>query len=133
MVRRQPEASRQIRRTNQREALRDLMLSAAKCGAWLTLNQLARLTHYGEASISAQLRHLRKLEHGGFVLSKRCRHRKRAAGARDLGPLWEYQLRRGVRERGRGKRTRRSQLSSAHLSLETIRGMVRAARQLERV
>ena len=42
----------------QRETLCDVMLSAAQCDTWLTLQELALLTHYGEASISAQLRHL---------------------------------------------------------------------------
>jgi hypothetical protein len=36
------------------------MLSAGACETWLTLVELSRVTHYGEASISAQLRHLRK-------------------------------------------------------------------------
>ena len=50
----------------QREVLRDVMLSAGKYGAWMTLHELARLTRYGETSISAQLRHLRKARCGGF-------------------------------------------------------------------
>src|SRR6202011_4898132 len=47
---------------SQREVIRDVMLAAADCDTWLTLGELRTLTHYGEASISAQLRHLRKLE-----------------------------------------------------------------------
>jgi hypothetical protein len=43
----------------QREILRDVMLAAGKYGVWMMLRELARLTRYGEASISAQLRHLR--------------------------------------------------------------------------
>ena len=47
---------------SQREVLRDVLLSATECGSWLTLRELSQLTQYGEASISAQLRHLRKTE-----------------------------------------------------------------------
>ena len=57
----------------QREILRDVMLAAGKYGAWMTLRELARLTRYGEASISAQLRHLRRVKCGGYVLEKRVR------------------------------------------------------------
>src|SRR5260370_38963352 len=57
----------------QREVLRDVMLAAGKYGAWMTLHELARLTRYGETSISAQLRHLRKAQCGGYVVGKRVR------------------------------------------------------------
>jgi hypothetical protein len=76
--------------------LRDVMLSAAECDTWLTLEELARLTSYPPASISAQLRHLRKSRHGGYRLKKRCRLvPKPAAGVEAIvahGPLWEYRL-----------------------------------------
>src|SRR5579862_3184646 len=62
---------------SQREIIRDVMLSAADCDTWLTLGELRTLTGYGEASISAQLRHLRKLENGGYEVVKR--HRDGAA------------------------------------------------------
>jgi hypothetical protein len=62
---------------SQRELIRDVMLAAADCGTWLTLGELRALTCYGEASISAQLRHLRKTENGGFEVVKR---------HRDVGP-----------------------------------------------
>src|SRR5260370_19758318 len=55
----------------QRDVLRDVMLTAGKYGAWMTLRELARLTRYGETSISAQVRHLRKTKCGGYVLEKR--------------------------------------------------------------
>jgi len=55
---------------SQREIIRDVMLAAADCDTWLTLGELRALTRYGEASISAQLRHLRKLENGGYDVSK---------------------------------------------------------------
>ena len=58
---------------SQREIIRDVMLSAAECETWLTLGELRALTRYGEASISAQLRHLRKSENGGYDVVKRHR------------------------------------------------------------
>ena len=54
----------------QRDILRDVMLAAGKYGVRITLRELARLTRYAEASISAQLRHLRWAECGGYVLEK---------------------------------------------------------------
>ena len=60
---------RELRRTarrRQRDVLCDVMLSAQQCETWLTLEELAKLTHYPPASISAQLRHLRKAEFGGY-------------------------------------------------------------------
>jgi len=90
----------------QMEVIRDVMLSAAECAAqtlprahvqmwdasqistdagWMTLREIAELTNYGEASISAQLRHLRKPHFGGYVIVKRRR-----------GPVmdgaWEYRI-----------------------------------------
>jgi hypothetical protein len=46
------------------------MLSANACGRSLTLRELSQTTRFGEASISAQLRHLRKPEHGGLVIDR---------------------------------------------------------------
>src|SRR5205814_9017778 len=57
----------------QREVSRDMMLSAAECDTWLSLDELAHMTSYPPASISAQLRHLRKEQHGGYRVEKRCR------------------------------------------------------------
>ena len=76
---------------NQREAVRDVMLEARRFCAWLTLRQIARLTGYGEASISAQLRHLRKPQYGGFVVAKRCCGRGKSGSTGD-GRRWEYRL-----------------------------------------
>lgn len=83
---------------SQREIIRDVMLSAAECGTWLTLGELRALTRYGEASISAQLRHLRKAENGGYEVVKRHREgvspeRPGADGRGDC--MWEYRLTRG--------------------------------------
>ncbi len=80
-----------LRMRTQRQIVRDVMLSAAECDTWLTLAELARLTRFGEASISAQLRHLRKPECGGFQIKKRVRA---ALPGRppQAGSLWEYRL-----------------------------------------
>ena len=80
---------------SQREIIRDVMLSAADCETWLTLAELRALTRYGEASISAQLRHLRKTENGGYDVIKR--HRDAATPARPGTDgrgecVWEYRI-----------------------------------------
>jgi len=67
------------------------MLAAGKYGAWMTLRELARLTCYGEASISAQLRHLRRAECGGYVLEKRVREAE-VVGSEEHFVVWEYRL-----------------------------------------
>ncbi len=54
-------------------------------GRWRTLAEVAGITGDPEASVSAQLRHLRKPRFGGFVVEKRPR------GDRERG-LWEYRL-----------------------------------------
>jgi hypothetical protein len=83
-------------------AIRELMLAAATRGEWLTLAEIANPTEFGEASISAQLRHLRKSCHGRYRVEKRRRRSRlesRRAGAGDHGgelygvALWEYQVR----------------------------------------
>lgn len=58
----------------------DLMLD----GRWGTLQEIADATGDPHASISAQLRHLRKARFGGYVVEKR----RRAA----LAGSWEYRL-----------------------------------------
>src|SRR4051812_34643680 len=54
-------------------------------GEWRTLGEIQGITGDPEASISAQLRHLRKPRFGCHTLNKRAR------GDRNAG-LWEYQL-----------------------------------------
>jgi len=77
-------------------AIRELMTRAGARGVWLTLGEIADATQFAEASISAQLRHLRKPRHGGHRVEKRCRGRRRTAAARTVrdgrrGPvIWEY-------------------------------------------
>ena len=85
---------KRIRRRRQRDVLCDVMLSARQCETWLTLDELAKLTHYPPASISAQLRHLRKPENGGFVVDKRPRKLGAVLRGEDFGTVWEYQLKR---------------------------------------
>ena len=80
---------------SQREVLRDVMLSAMECNSWLTLRELAQLTQYGEASISAQLRHLRKPKYGSYVVEKRMR-RDLVVRDAEHGAIWEYRLARRV-------------------------------------
>jgi hypothetical protein len=101
-----------IRPPLQREVLREVMLSASECNAWLTLEQLARMTGYPQASISAQLRHLRKEDYGSYRLEKRCRKLVKFVAGVDMrganGPVWEYRLdRQRASERG-------SQMRGAH-------------------
>ena len=83
---------------SQREIIRDVMISAAECETWLTLGELRAITRYGEASISAQLRHLRRMENGGYLIEKR--HREGAVGTRAGADgrgecVWEYRISRG--------------------------------------
>lgn len=54
-------------------------------GQWHTLTEISQHTHDPEASISAQLRHLRKPHFGSYTINRR--HR----GDRSIG-LYEYQL-----------------------------------------
>jgi hypothetical protein len=91
---------------SQREVLRDVMLAAGKYGAWMTLHELARLTRYGETSISAQLRHLRKAKCGGYLLEKRVR-KAEIVGREEHFVVWEYRLtpRRSVRSRDLAHKT----------------------------
>ena len=85
-----------VGRRRQRDVLCDVMLSASQCDTWLTLDELAMLTHYPPASISAQLRHLRKQEFGGYEVEKRQRLPGRILHGEDFGTVWEYRLLRGV-------------------------------------
>src|SRR5438445_11686584 len=97
-----------IARRRQRDVLCDVMLSAQQCETWLTLDELAKLTHYPPASISAQLRHLRKAEFGGYEVEKRQRATGKVMRGEDFGTVWEYQLRRAVRRKITRVRARES-------------------------
>jgi hypothetical protein len=96
-------ASRNIEcNDTQLAAIRELMLAASTRGEWLTLAEIAEPTEFGEASISAQLRHLRKPRHGRYCVEKRRRrsHAEQAALANPsagrscagTGALWEYRV-----------------------------------------
>jgi len=76
----------------QREVIRDVMLSAGQCATWLTLDELAKLTHYPPASISARLRHLRKPQNGAHTVVKRCRTLNKAMRTEGFGAVWEYSV-----------------------------------------
>src|SRR2546428_10912500 len=93
-------------RRRQRDVLCDVMLSARQCETWLTLDELAKLTHYLPASISAQLRHLRKPQYGAFLVKKRPRTMRTVLRGEDFGTTWEYQLKRAIHRKwvGRGSR-----------------------------
>lgn len=54
-------------------------------GRWRTLNEIADATNDPHASVSAQLRHLRKPKFGSHEIEKRPR------GKREQG-LWEYRM-----------------------------------------
>jgi len=97
--------SRNARR-RQRDVLCDVMLSARQCETWLTLDELAKLTHYPPASISAQLRHLRKPEYGGYAVEKRPRAVGKVLRGENFGTVWEYQLRRAIRRKFARRRLR---------------------------
>ena len=80
-------------------AIRELTTRASARGNWLTLAEIAEATEFAEASISAQLRHLRKAHHGGYHVEKR--HRCSARGVATMrkirdtrrGPvIWEYRV-----------------------------------------
>src|SRR2546425_1508133 len=75
---------RDYRLRTQLETIREVMLSAAQRDSWLTLREIAAITHYGEASISAQLRHLRKPAFGSYVVEKR----RRGGDAGEGRPAW---------------------------------------------
>lgn len=61
------------------------VFNAINDGAWYTLDEIATLTGDPHASISAQLRHLRKERFGSHEIDKRYR------GERSTG-LWEYRM-----------------------------------------
>jgi hypothetical protein len=105
-------------RRRQRDVLCDVMLSACRRNTWLTLEELAKLTHYPPASISAQLRHLRKREFGGYEVDKRQRVSGKLLRGEDFGTVWEYRLERGVPRISRRKpRVQRELCAALPMSL----------------
>ena len=61
------------------------VFTTMQTGTWRTLAEIARTTGDPHASVSAQLRHLRKPRFGGHTIEKR--HRGDPATG-----LWEYRL-----------------------------------------
>jgi len=80
-------AARMLRqRRTQREVLLMVLRVAAEYDFWVTLAELAEKTKFPPASISAQLRHLRKAEYGAWKVERRKRD-----WVTD-GLVWEYKL-----------------------------------------
>ena len=103
--------------------IREAMIAAARRSAWLTLGEIRAKTNFGEASISAQLRHLRERHNGGYSVEKRVRQSRQGrakarveaeAGRSASAYLWEYRVsprshaRMRERKASRGHRRRRS-------------------------
>ncbi|MGB9468760.1 MAG: hypothetical protein WBQ59_05380 [Candidatus Acidiferrum sp.] len=80
----------QERMPTQLDVVRQVMLLAAQYDSWMTLEELARKTKFPEPSISAQLRHLRKEEHGAFEVEKRRRASDEALRTNTRERVWEY-------------------------------------------
>jgi hypothetical protein len=100
---------------SQRDVIRDVMVAATDCDTWLTLGELRALTRYGEASISAQLRHLRKTENGGYDVAKRRRDDVAPARAAADGRgecTWEYRIVRALQTEGRATSSARRELAA---------------------
>jgi len=81
------------RMLTQLDVVRQVMLLAAQYDSWMTLEELARKTRFPEPSISAQLRHLRKPQHGAFQVEKRRRTGDEALRTNARERVWEYQVR----------------------------------------
>ena len=118
----QPRERTRVPPPRQRDVLRAVMLCGPQHGSWMTLQELAQVTNYAEGSISAQLRHLRKPEYGGFVVEKRCRKERRAGRVYGQRAVWEYRVRRGRRQR-KGK-------SGASLTAMRLRIAIQAANRI---
>jgi|GEM_PF-3245597 hypothetical protein len=74
------------KRPTQREVLLHVLRIAAQYETWVTLAELADKTRFPPASISAQLRHLRKEKYGAWKVERR----KREWVTKEL--VWEYRL-----------------------------------------
>jgi hypothetical protein len=80
----------------QRETLLTVLRLAARYETWVTLAELAGKTKFPPASISAQLRHLRKPRYGGWMVEKRRREWVKEE------VVWEYRLAEGRVGGGKG-------------------------------
>jgi hypothetical protein len=108
--------TRSERAKTQLAVIRKLMTAAAMRGWWLTLGEIAQDTQFGEASISAQLRHLRKRKFGNCRVEKRIRRlvpkRRWPARKADSGVVWEYRVSRPKLRRS-ASRARRARVHAA--------------------
>jgi hypothetical protein len=96
-------ARRRTASDTQLNQIRDLMMGISHRGGWLTLREVAQKTGIGEASISAQLRHLRKPEFGGYTVHKRLRRAEAGPAAQHQAgqeAVWEYRVLSADRENG---------------------------------
>lgn len=75
----------QKRLSKQLDVVRNVMMD----GRWRSLSEIAAITHFPEASISARLRDLRKPRFGSWQMSSR----RRAGGC----ATWEYRLQEGFK------------------------------------
>ena len=73
-------------RRPQRETLLGVLRIAAQYETWVSLAELADKTRFPPASISAQLRHLRKEKYGAWKVERR----RREWVSDEL--IWEYKL-----------------------------------------
>lgn len=76
------------RLNTQLETIAALMEQARTNGQWLTLQEIEGITGYTSASISAQLRHLRKAQFGSHVVEKR----RREGRDGNVGGTYEYMV-----------------------------------------
>ena len=77
---------------SQLDVVRQVILLVAQYDSCMALEKLARKTKFPESSISAQLRHLHKEEHGGFEVEKRSVRRE--GGGRRHGGVCRLEWRR---------------------------------------
>jgi hypothetical protein len=77
-----------VRLTGQLQVIAKEMEDAAAIDMWLTLKEIEYRTGYTSASISAQLRHLRKPQFGSHTVDKR---RRVDAEGTTFG-TWEYKV-----------------------------------------
>lgn len=77
----------ETRLSRQHERIKTLMLD----GTWRTISGISKVTGDPEASVSAQLRHLRKIRFGSYQVERRPR------GDR-VGGLFEYRVTPGDEE-----------------------------------
>ena len=66
---------------DQHKRIRTFMLEKSKSGEWVSLEDIEFALGYPQASISAQLRHLRKPLFGGYIVNKK-----------RVGNYWEYMV-----------------------------------------